>query len=673
MTAQPIDLPLEADPATRPEPLLVRRQPGPRVVVERELLRASRRWQTAALRAGNAAVMLALVAFLWKERVLDALEWDPTALSWAGRRVFEGYTAVQTWLLVLLTPILVSQGIIEERNAGTLKLLAITRLRPRDLLLGKLASRLLTIETVILAGLPLLALCLSLGGVQPRQVANVFLQANAMMLGLAAVSCFVSLYARGPIVPAVAAWAWALVAWIPGASPMAVWRNDEDDMAWVSPLVSLFEGEGWSMVGPLAASLLVAGLCTGLSANVFATLAGDDADGEHLSADVWAVERLARRLGLLVAGLVVAIPPLIVLGAFARRSHLASDWLSFPAMWLWNAMALVAFTGVYLFSVRRALRWLGQRRERRFGWKAQLQEWQGDAVEPHAPPAPGRPRNLSQQPTAGAARRVHRPRFLRPVWSNPVAWREVVTGVHGGVGRFIGWGYAAALAGLLLLCLVPDFVDDPDGPLGAAFLALAVAWLATALAAASSASGELRAQSLALLVTTRMSPSAIVSGKVLGVLAVAGPPLLAAIALLIGGVGQFSPAYRWAWDDSLFDQDLLIVRWAGMSAFAVAVTAWLITSNLWLGLRARSPGRAWVLCLLNVAAWVFLPAILRLMVDGDDSLEGLVRWFNPALDEDFWQHEALPRRVWGSALGWLGMSALAFRMTASSLGSRAGR
>ena len=374
-----------------------------------------------------------------------------------------------------------------------------------------------------------------------------------------------------------------------------------------------------------------------------------------------------------LAGLVVAIPPLIVLGAFARRSHLASDWLSFPAMWLWNAMALVAFTGVYLFSVRRALRWLGQRRERRFGWKAQLQEWQGDAVEPHAPPAPGRPRNLSQQPTAGAARRVHRPRFLRPVWSNPVAWREVVTGVHGGVGRFIGWGYAAALAGLLLLCLVPDFVDDPDGPLGAAFLALAVAWLATALAAASSASGELRAQSLALLVTTRMSPSAIVSGKVLGVLAVAGPPLLAAIALLIGGVGQFSPAYRWAWDDSLFDQDLLIVRWAGMSAFAVAVTAWLITSNLWLGLRARSPGRAWVLCLLNVAAWVFLPAILRLMVDGDDSLEGLVRWFNPALDEDFWQHEALPRRVWGSALGWLGMSALAFRMTASSLGSRAGR
>jgi ABC-type transport system involved in multi-copper enzyme maturation permease subunit len=657
----------EGDVSTAAAPVFVRGRPGPGVVVERELLRSSRRWQTAGLRVAYAAVMLCFIAFLWKERVLNPLDFDPSALSWAGRRVFQGYTLVQTWMLVLLTPILVAQGIIEERNAGTLSLLAITHLSPRDLLLGKLASRLLVVEAVLLAGLPFLGLCLSLGGVGPTEVLNVFLQANAMMLGLAAVSCFVSLYARGPILPALAAWGWAFLAWVPGGGPMAVWRGDEDDMSWVSPLVALLEGEGIAVVGPLIAAVVVAAFATALSAGVFSTLAGDDADGEHLSVDVWAVERMGRRLGLLVAALFVALAPLAILWAFSHRSSAVGDWVAFPAIWAWNVLALVAGTGLYLFAVRRVVRWLGARRERRIGWKAELVGWEGE-------PAGGldRARSLSQHgPGEGPRKRVHAPRLLRPVWANPVAWREVVTSIHGGIGRFLGWGQAAAAAFLLLLCLVPDFLGDPGGLLACSFLALGAAWLATALATASSASGELRARSLSLLVTSRLSPSAIVGGKLAGVLAVAGPPLAIAIALLLGGVGQFSTAYRWGWDDGLFDPRALLLRWAAMSAFAIAVTAWFATSGLWLGLRARTPGRAWVACLVHVAAWVVLPAILRLLVDGDSGLEAAVAWINPALNEDFWQREAVPTTIWASSAGWLALSALAFARTAATLGRRA--
>ena len=673
MTAALTLEPPAGDLSTPAAEVHVRRAPGPRVVLERELLRASRRWQTAGLRASYAAVLLIVIGFFWREQVLKALEYDPTALSWAGRRIFEGYTFVQCWMLVLLTPILVAQGIIEERNAGTLKLLAITRLTPRRLLVGKLASRLLMVEAVVLAGLPFLALCLSLGGVGPGQVLNVFLQANAMMLGLAGVTCFVSLYASGPIIPAIAAWIWAFLAWIPGGLPMATWRGDEDDMAWVSPLVSLFEGEGLAMIGPLLVAAVVVALCMQMSARVFATLAGGDTDGEHLSADVWAVERTGRRIGMLVAGLFVSMPPLAVAWAFAHRSRFAGEWLVMPAMWIWNLLAITAATGVYLLAVRAALRWLSQARARRFGWRAQIEAWQSDPT-PIGSGSTARPRNLSQH-AVGEGRRTqaHRPRFLRPVWSNPVAWREVVTAVHGGFSGFIGWGYAAIAGFLVLLCLVPDFVEDPEGPLAAAFMALAVAWVATALAAASSASGELRARCLALLVTSRMSASSIVAGKVAGVLAVAGPALLLAIVLLIGGVGQYSTAYRWDWDDDVFDPGVLMHRWAAMSAFAVAVTAWFATSNLWLGLRARTPGRAWVLCLLNVAAWVFVPAVLRAMVHGSDVLVEPLLLINPALGENFWDDAAVPAGIWASTALWIGMSAGVFAHAAATLPERASR
>lgn len=643
--------------------------PGAGVVLERELLRTSRRWQTAGLRAGYALVMLLVIGFAWRDRVLDVLAWDPSALSRAGRYIFEGYTVVQSMMLVLLTPILVAQAIIEERNAGTLRLLAITRLTPRRLLVGKLASRLVVLEAIILAGLPFLALCLSLGGVEPAQVLNVFLQANAMLLGLASVSAFVALYARGPILPAMAAWAWAFAAWLPATLPMVVWRGDEDDAAWISPIAALVEGRGIEMLGPLFVSGVVAAFCLALSSRVFATLAGGDAEGEYLSADVWAVERIARRIGLLTAMLFVALPPLGIIWAFAHRSHLGGPDVAWFPFFAWNVLAIVAGTGGMLFGVRKALRWVGGRRERFVGWREELAAWQTEG-----PPALARGRSLSQhEPGEGGRTRAHRPRNLRPIWGNPVAWREVMTDIHGGFSRWIGKLYIVALVLLLLLTLLPGFARDPDGPMFFAWCALGVAWVATALAAASSASGELRARSLALLVTTRMTPSAIVGGKVAGVAVLAAPPLLASIALLVGGVGFYSAEYRWAWEDNLFDPQQLMVRWAGMSAYAIAVTGWFAVSNVWLGLQAKTPGRAWVTSLVHVGVWTFAPAITMLVFEGNDAIESLVRLLNPALDPAFWNETAIKPGVWVSAGLWVVLAVAAFGNATATLAKRAAR
>lgn len=641
---------------------------GARVVIERELLRVSRRWQTFAQRAGFAAVLLLVVAFFWETRVVRAMEWDPTSLAYAGQRLFEGYAFVQGWMLVLMTPILVSQGILEERNAGTLQLLAITKLSPRQLLLGKLASRLLIIEAVIFAGLPVLAPCLSLGGVEPYQVVNTFLQANAMVLSLAAVSTFVALYATSPIVPALAAWVWMVPFWFLGAGPMVAVRGDEDDLAWISPVWAQFEGEGLSIVGPLFVSVLLLGFVVALSARVFATLAGGDKAGELLSAEVWSVERFARRLGMTVAALTVSIAPLVVIWAFANRSNLVPDFVAAPPIWAWTVSAYIAATLVYLFSVRKALSWLGGRRTRRRSWQAELRR-----LEEPAEAVSGRARSLSQHAAGEGTRTVeHRPMDLRPVWGNPVAWREVVTSIHGGFSRWIARGYIVVLVGLLGLSLVSEVVQDEEFWVGGAFFSLFVAWAAVALASASSVAGELRAQTLELLSATRMAPRRIVAGKLAGIAAIAGPPLITAIVMLIVGVGNFSQAWRWDWEESTIQPAVLVVRWAGMSAYALVATAFLATSCLWLSLRSRTPGRAWVASLLWVVGFVLVPSMLRVLFDGVDGLEGVLVLLNPAFDERFWQQEALPHGVWASVAVMAGMAWVGGVMAVRALRGRVG-
>ena len=88
-------------------------------VVERELVRTARRWQTFALRVVFAAVLLGFVALYWSEEVSRMRELDRQSLAQAGRVIFMIYVWTQWMALAALTPILVAQSVIEEREGGT--------------------------------------------------------------------------------------------------------------------------------------------------------------------------------------------------------------------------------------------------------------------------------------------------------------------------------------------------------------------------------------------------------------------------------------------------------------------------------------------------------------------------------------------------------------------------
>ena len=124
------------------------------VVVERELVRLGRRWQTSASRTTFAAFVFALVGVVYAGQWFAEDFISVSALAQFGRGLFLTWSGTLFTAIVLLTPTMVAQAIIDEKEEHTLSLLAITRLTPRRILWGTLLSRLVMMETLLLAVMP---------------------------------------------------------------------------------------------------------------------------------------------------------------------------------------------------------------------------------------------------------------------------------------------------------------------------------------------------------------------------------------------------------------------------------------------------------------------------------------------------------------------------------------
>ena len=224
-------------------------------VLERELIRTARRRNTYLLRFAFAAALLILLWSFWSSEVEHAMLDDRSRLSRLGRQLFESYSWLQFILLTTLTPILVAQSVIEERDRRTIELLAITRLTPEEILWGKLLSRILGMGSLVVAGTPVLAMCLSLGGVAPLDVVNVLVQSATVVLSAAAMATFVGLFAPGPVVSAAYTWLWLLCVWGPGAIPAAGIFSRDKGVALFNPAFAIAGAEGWFIVASLVAIL----------------------------------------------------------------------------------------------------------------------------------------------------------------------------------------------------------------------------------------------------------------------------------------------------------------------------------------------------------------------------------------------------------------------------------
>ena len=85
-------------------------------VVERELVRLGRRWQTMFLRAGFAALLFVGVGMALAGQKVFEDAMAVGALSRLGPMVFWGWAGSLLGAAVLVTPVLVGQAMIDERD-----------------------------------------------------------------------------------------------------------------------------------------------------------------------------------------------------------------------------------------------------------------------------------------------------------------------------------------------------------------------------------------------------------------------------------------------------------------------------------------------------------------------------------------------------------------------------
>src|SRR5260370_10618060 len=98
--------------------------------------------------------------------------------------------------IFLLTPAFAAGAIAEEKDRRTLEYLLATDLDAREIVLGKLTSRLLGLVLLVLTGLPILSLIQFFGGVDPDLVLSGFAATGLTMLSLAGLSILVSVYTK---------------------------------------------------------------------------------------------------------------------------------------------------------------------------------------------------------------------------------------------------------------------------------------------------------------------------------------------------------------------------------------------------------------------------------------------------------------------------------------------
>jgi ABC-type transport system involved in multi-copper enzyme maturation permease subunit len=173
-----------------------------------DLVRSARQSRTFLLRGIYALALLVVLSLVHASYVtrgggLDSMFGEVHVsiqeLADFGANFFLTFLCVQLGAVFLLTPAFTATAIAEEKQRRTLDYLLATDLRNREIVLGKLTSRLLTMFLLLLGGLPVLSFVQFLGGVDPNLVLAGFAATAASMLSLGSLGILYSVYADRPL------------------------------------------------------------------------------------------------------------------------------------------------------------------------------------------------------------------------------------------------------------------------------------------------------------------------------------------------------------------------------------------------------------------------------------------------------------------------------------------
>lgn len=160
-------------------------------IPRKEMLEVSRRWGTYAFRALYVAI---LTLGIWLS--LRAGTWGPwgsySSYALLAAQAFTAISIVQ-WAAAALAALAFSADLVaREARERTLGLLALTPLSATRIVLGKWIAAMAYVVTVLLLGLPALALCVYLGGVEWGELGMVIVRQAVDAAAVAALTIFMS-------------------------------------------------------------------------------------------------------------------------------------------------------------------------------------------------------------------------------------------------------------------------------------------------------------------------------------------------------------------------------------------------------------------------------------------------------------------------------------------------
>ncbi len=162
-----------------------------------DMVRSSRRLRFVIIRTLYALFVAFVLCWLFYILVMEH-GWQQPAqrMSQFANGFFYTFLVIQFVTVVLLTPAYTAGAIAEEKERKTLEFILATDLQNREIILGKVVSRLLNLTLLLLAGVPILSFLQFLGGVDFGMVLAGFAATALTMFSLAGVSMLNSVMCR---------------------------------------------------------------------------------------------------------------------------------------------------------------------------------------------------------------------------------------------------------------------------------------------------------------------------------------------------------------------------------------------------------------------------------------------------------------------------------------------
>ena len=134
----------------------------------------------------------------WRSASSSSWEYSMEELAWLGRSLFGSVVWLHAAVILLLTPAVVAGSIVEDRQRKILSYLLASPLTGAEIVLGKLAARLINLIVLVAVGLPVVSIALFLGGVEPTEVWLCYGLSFSTVYFLAGVSIFASAFSARP-------------------------------------------------------------------------------------------------------------------------------------------------------------------------------------------------------------------------------------------------------------------------------------------------------------------------------------------------------------------------------------------------------------------------------------------------------------------------------------------